>query len=82
MAVQYVGAIIGRPNKCGGIPKYERDVYKRQVYKQRQGRIFCGSVQMISRDVYVLLAMIICGGALAVVFDMLRACLLYTSSCV
>ena len=43
------------------------------VCKQRQGRIFCGSVQMISREVYVFLAMIICGGALAVVFDMLRA---------
>ena len=28
---------------------------------------------MISREVYVFLAMIICGGALAVVFDMLRA---------
>ena len=27
---------------------------------------------MISREVYVFLAMIICGGALAVVFDMLR----------
>ena len=38
-----------------------------------QGRIFCGSVQMISREVYVFLAMSICGGALAVVFDMLRA---------
>lgn len=28
---------------------------------------------MISREVYVFLAMIICGGALAAVFDMLRA---------
>lgn len=38
MAVQYVGAIIGCPNKCGGIPKYERryEIYEYIICMYRQ----------------------------------------------
>ena len=38
MAVQLVGAIIGRSNKCGGIPKYERryEIYEYIICMYRQ----------------------------------------------